>query len=77
MHADVWTQVVVDDGDADALFDERRRDARLVVLVERAPVAAVYEQQRAAGRFGRKEVERLLRPAAIAQPEPRFEARPD
>ena len=48
----VRAQVVVDDRDGDALRDERRRDERVVALVERAPVAAVDEHERAARRAG-------------------------
>ncbi len=52
--------------------DERRRDERVVRLVERAPVAAVNEQERAARTCSRKkQVERLLRARPIADVERR------
>ncbi len=44
----VRTKVVVDHGDRQARRDERGRDEREVALVERAPVTAVQENERAA-----------------------------
>ena len=64
----VGTQVVVDDGDGEAGGDERGCDERVIGLVERAPVAAVNEQQRSArGSGGQEQIQRFLRPAAVAQ----------
>jgi hypothetical protein len=70
------TEVVVDDGDREPLRDERGGDEGKVALVERAPIAAVYEDERpaCAGRRN-EEIERFLRPRAVAQIEPRQKVR--
>src|SRR3954468_9739207 len=43
---DERTQIVIEDGNGDALFDERRGHERKVRLVERAPITAVNEHER-------------------------------
>src|SRR5207344_1212669 len=60
-------EVVVHHRDGDAGLDPRRREEREVLLVERAPVAAVDEHHaRAVAAARRKEVDRLPRHVAIA-----------
>jgi hypothetical protein len=50
--------------------DERRRDERMITLVERAPVATVHEHEhRRAATRGRKDVERLAGAVAIGHVE--------
>ncbi len=71
---DRGAQVVVHHGDADPALDPRIGDERMVTLVERAPVAAVDEQERAARLARREQVDGLSWPRPIAHVQARLEA---